>query len=141
MSMEWIRHDHRLDVELAVALEVGARGLSRARSHRQMEDAITFNLRLWRAIRALALRWPSLCDREVLVDTADHVATMLVVDAAPCPDPRDMAFVAGRNLALARDLAGEVASEVTLGRLIDEWTASGMRSFEHWLLGRFALAA
>lgn len=135
MTAVWTRPGNRLDVELAVALELGALHFTRAHSPRQLEQAISFNLRLWRAIRRLVLVRPDLCEREALADTADHVATMLVVDAAPCPDPRDLAFIAGRNTALARDLAGRSATERALADLMGSWEG-GPRGFDRWLIER-----
>ncbi|MGE5548604.1 MAG: hypothetical protein ACM33T_16990 [Solirubrobacterales bacterium] len=138
MSVQWIRHDHRLDVELAVAFDTAGRLLTRARSPRQLDQAIVFNLRLWREVRRLAERCPTLADRDELADAADHVATMLVVDASPCPDPRDIAFVAGRNLALAGDLAGTTAAARCRDALLAEWGRGGGHQFEEWLLARLA---
>lgn len=137
MSVQWIRRSHRLDMDLAIALEAGANLLVRAKSARQLDEAVSFNLRLWRAIRGLALRSPSLSEREVLADTADHVAAMLALDAHPCVDPRDMAFVAGRNMALAADLADPAAAQRGRDALVAEWAAEGGRHrFEGWLLHR-----
>lgn len=141
MSVLWIRRDHRLDMDLAVGLEAGANLLVRAKSARQLDEAVSFNLRLWRAIRATALRCPSMGEREFLVDTADHVAAMLALDAFPCVDPRDMAFVAGRNMALAADLAAPQASECYRDALVAEWAGqTKVRQFEHWLLERLPRA-
>lgn len=136
MNVQWHGHGHRLDVELAIALEAAWRRLVAARSPRQLESAILFNLRLWRAVRALAEMRPDLGDGDGLVDTADHIATMLVIDASPCPDPRDVAFVAGRNLSLARGLAGEVAAARIGAELMAEWAATSTAVFDEWLLQR-----
>lgn len=136
MNVQWIRRDQRLDVELAVALDKGADLLVRARSARQMDEAVVYNLRLWRAIRVLSRQCPGLNDREVLGDTADHVASLLAVEAHP--DPRDLAFVAGRNLSLAEDLAGSSAKDVGRDSMLAQWAgeAGGGQRFETWLLGR-----
>jgi hypothetical protein len=139
MNAPWTRQDYRLDVELSVALDLAARHLTQARSNRQLDHAVTFNLRLWRLVRRLAEVCPSLIERDMLVDAADHVAMMLVVDAHPCPDPRDLAFIAGRNLSLARDLAGQVAADCGLGDLLARWSDAGAGpGFEPWLLDRLA---
>lgn len=139
MNVQWIRRDQRLDIELGVALEVGADLLVRARSARQLDEAVIYNLRLWRAIRELSQRCPSLNDGELLGDTANHVAILLAVDADPIPDPRDISFVAGRNFSLAGDLAGSVALENGRHALMAEWAAEpGRFRFETWLLARMA---
>lgn len=141
MNVQWIRRDHRLDIELGVALEVGGGMLVKARSARQLDDAIVYNLRLWRAIRGLSQRCPGLNDREVLADTADHIASLLAVEPDPLPDPRDVAFVAGRNLSLAGDLAGSAALESGRDSLLAQWAAEPGRSrFDAWLLARLTCA-
>lgn len=141
MNVQWIRRDHRLDIELGVALELGGGLLVKARSAGQLDDAIIFNLRLWRAIRVLSQRCPSLNDRELLADTADHIASLLAVEAEPLPDPRDVAFVAGRNLSLASDLAGSAALESGRDALLAQWAAEpGRCRFDAWLLARLSCA-
>jgi hypothetical protein len=138
MTALWSRPGNRLDLELAVAFELAALHLTRAHSPRQLDQAISFNLHLWRTVRRLVPVRPELCEREMLSDTADHVATMLVVDASPCPDPRDLAFIAGRNTALARDLAGRAVTERMLAELLEAWNAADPRGrrFERWLTER-----
>lgn len=139
MNVQWIRRDHRLDIELGVALEVGGDLLVRARSARQLDEAVIYNLRLWRTIREMSQRCPGLNDRELLSDTANHVAILLAVDADPVPDPRDISFVAGRNFSLAGDLAGAAALVNGRQTLLAQWASEPGRSrFEDWLLGRMA---
>lgn len=141
MSVQWLRHDNRIDVELAVALEHGWRLIVQARAPRQVDRAVAYNLRLWRIVRSLAQRCPSLNDRESLIDTADHIATMLVADIGSCPDSRDLSFIAGRNLSLARDMAGDRAADLSRDALLAEWGRSSSDRFETWLLGRLDRAA
>ncbi|MBC7906655.1 MAG: hypothetical protein H7Y60_07910 [Rhodospirillaceae bacterium] len=142
MSVQWIRRDHRLDMDLAIGLETGANLLVRAKSARQLDEAVTFNLRLWRGIRAVALCCPGMGEREFLIGTADHVASMLALDAYPSVDPRDMAFVAGRNMALAGDLAAAQVAERYRDSLVAEWAAqNGPHRFEAWLLERLQRAS
>lgn len=138
MSVQWIRRDHRLDMLLAVCLDAGANLLVRAKSERQLDEAVSYNLRLWRLIRELARarsHWP---ERDMLIHVADHVAALLALDAQPCVDPRDMAFVAGRNLSLSCDLAGGGgAPEHGRDLMVAEWADAGSGDkFEGWLLGR-----
>ncbi|MGE5503290.1 MAG: hypothetical protein ACM31L_02595 [Actinomycetota bacterium] len=138
MTAIWNRPGGRLDAELAVALDATARCLVRARSPRQLEQAVVYTLRLWRAVRRLAPAHPDPDRRELLRDTADHVATMLVLDPRPCPDPRDLAFIAGRCLSLAEHLAGPSAMAGARAALLGRWAADDRHdSFEEWLLGRF----
>lgn len=141
MSVQWIRRDHRLDLVLAVCLDAGANLLVRAKSDRQLDEAVCFNLRLWRSIRELARARPFWPEGEMLTHVADHVATLLALDACPCVDPRDMAFVAGRNMSLASDLAGGALPERGRDHLVAEWAGSSSSArFESWLLDRLAHA-
>lgn len=137
MSVQWIRRDHRLDMILATCLEAAAALLMRAKSARQLEEAVSYNLRLWRRIRALVLERPHLAEYENLLDIADHVAALLAVDACPCVDPRDMAFVAGRNMALASDLIQSQSPEQARDAQVAEWAASESRcGYESWIMQR-----
>lgn len=136
MSVQWTRHGHKLDATLSVAFEMGHRRLVAARSPAQLDQAITYNLRLWRTARRLAERGNGVSAREDVTDTADLVATLLVVDAAPLPDPRDVDFIAGRDLAIARELAAGSAADRARDTLIAEWSASGRGRFEDWLLAK-----
>lgn len=138
MSVQWIGHGRRLDIEASVALEQGWRQLVQARSPQQLDSAIVYNLRLWRTLRDLALAHPVLNVGESLEETADHVATMLVLDASPNPDPRDVAFVAGRDLAVANDLLPPPVRARARDGMISEWSASDGGRFEEWLLDRLA---
>jgi hypothetical protein len=137
MNVQWIRRDHRLDIELGVALGLGGDMLVKARTARQLDEAIVYNLRLWRSVRMLSQCCPGLNDREILADTADHIASMLAVGADPSPDPRDVSFVAGRNFSLAGDLAGAAALENGRDSMLALWAAEpGKARFDSWLLGR-----
>lgn len=140
MSVQWIRRDHRLDVLLAVCLDAGANLLVRAKSGRQLDESVSFNLRLWRLIRELAYQRPLWPEREAMIHVADHVASLLALDACPCVDPRDMAFVAGRNLSLSCELSGVAAPEHIRDQLVAEWAGSASSAkFERWLLDRLQL--
>ncbi|HTH16449.1 MAG TPA: hypothetical protein VL974_07335 [Magnetospirillum sp.] len=135
MSMEWTRRGDRRAMELSVGLEAAANLLMRAKSARQLDEAVSYNLRLWRTIRNLTEEKPYLVECELLAGTADHVAALLALDAHPCVDPRDLSFVAGRNLALAADLARPETVERSRDALVAEWAHSdARRGFELWLL-------
>jgi hypothetical protein len=141
MSVQWIRRDHRLDMLLAVCLDAGANLLVRAKSERQLDEAVSYNLRLWRQIRETArlrAHWP---ERDMLIHVADHVAALLALDACPCVDLRDIAFVAGRNLSLAGELAGAAGPENGRDHFVAEWAeANSTDKFEPWLLDRLVSA-
>lgn len=142
MSVQWIRRDHRLDVLLAVCLDAGANLLVRAKSERQLDEAVSFNLRLWRQVREMAAARPHWPERDMLMHVGDHVAALLALDACPCVDPRDLAFVAGRNLSLSCDLAGGMGPEHGRDLLVAEWAGCGAADkFEIWLLRRLTNAA
>jgi len=127
---------------LAVCLDVAGGLLVRAKSARQLDEAVSYNLRLWRIIRIIACdhhAWP---ERDMLIHVADHVAAMLALDACPCVDPRDLAFVAGRNMSLACDLAAPTPLERGRDLLVAQWASSDTPlSLEAWLLEQVALAA
>ncbi|HLO76029.1 MAG TPA: hypothetical protein VK196_06185 [Magnetospirillum sp.] len=137
MSVQWIRRDHRQDMVLAVCLDAAANLLMRAKSDRQLEEAVSYNLRLWRIIREMARERPLWPDGDMLSHVADHVASLLALDACPCVDPRDMAFVAGRNMSLSCDLAGGGQPDHYRDRLVAEWAGSHSSArFETWMLER-----
>lgn len=140
MSVQWIRRDHRLEVVLAVCLDVAGNLLLRAKSERQLDEAVNYNLRLWRAIREMVRDRPHWPECDLLVHVADHVASMLALDASPCVDPRDLAFVSGRNMSLACEMM--VGAPLEYGRdvLVADWAAAGSPlRFEVWLLDRLAV--
>lgn len=139
MSVQWLRRDHRQDMLLAVCLDAGANLLVRAKSEKQLDEAVCYNLRLWRRIRELACDRPHWPECEMLVEVADHVASLLALDAHPCVDPRDVAFVAGRNYALSCDMASGASPETNRDMMVAEWADAGSGDrFEHWLLDRLA---
>jgi len=139
MTIHWMPKSTCRDSELAVGLNACADLLLRASSLTQMEEAVKANLRLWRSIRERCLRNPHFREAEELIDSADHIASMLAADSRSEPQPRDIAFVAGRNMALASDLAPDNEVETVRLALMREWSAEGGRAgFEAWLLGRIA---
>lgn len=137
MSVQWLRRDHRQDMLLAICLDAGANLLVRAKSEKQLDEAVSYNLRLWRHIRELACALPHWPEREMLVEVADHVASLLALDAHPCVDPRDLAFVAGRNMSLSCDMASGASPENCRDSMVAEWVhMGGGEKFEQWLLAR-----
>jgi hypothetical protein len=142
MTIHWGRPDPRQDVELAVALNSCADLLLKARTEEQVDEAIRANLRLWRSIRERCLRNPAFREAEELIDSADHVTTLLAAETHAIPHPRDVAFVAGRNMALASELADDARIEDGRLGLLRQWSTDEKRQrFESWLLGRIAVTS
>ncbi len=125
----WIANGSRLDVELAVALEIAALRIGRAATAAEREAALAYNLRLWRAIRHLAAGAPEVEDRDGLAATA-----------ALAEHGCDGALLAERNVAHARQLAGRAATQGALGSLLEHWgrhrRAEASAEFSRWLLDR-----
>lgn len=139
MTIHWMPGSVRRDAELAVALNACADQLLRATAVTQMEEAVRANLRLWRSIRERCLRNPTFREADELVDSADHVASLLAAESRIEPHPRDIAFVAGRNMALASDLAEDADIETARLALMREWSSeAGRARFESWLIGRIS---
>ncbi|OAN44349.1 hypothetical protein [Magnetospirillum moscoviense] len=139
MTIHWMPRNASRDAELAVALNACADQLLRASTQGQLEEAVFANLRLWRSIRELCLRNPAFREADELIDSADHVASLLAAQGQLEPHPRDIAFVAGRNMALAGDLAEEQGVETARLALMRDWSVEGGRTrFESWLIGRIS---
>jgi len=142
MTIQWRPRVGREDLELAVALNACADLLLRAQTNAQMDEAVRANLRLWRTIRERCMQHPLDYDADELMDSADHVAALLAAEYQSTPHPRDIAFVAGRNLALAGDFGADADVQGRFAHLMRQWSESGDRArFENWLLHRVALAA
>lgn len=128
----WILAGVRVDIELAVALEVGVSRLGRVESDR----AVAFNRDLWRLVRNLAATAPEQQDRDGLASAAARLAN------------GNRGDFDGPNRFYAGRLAGRAATTGTLRRLMDDWrvdlNASPNAMFGAWLLarlGRLAIAA
>lgn len=125
----WIRQGMRLDVELAVALEVATLRLTQAVTGAERAAALTFNRTLWRSIHNLAATAPDMSDRDGLLAGAATVAS--------ADDP---ARVADCNTAHARILAAKSATQGGLKRMIEDWRHHRAQQpeaeFGHWLLSR-----
>jgi len=125
----WIANGSRLDVELAVALEIAALRMARSNTAAEREAALAYNLRLWRSIRQLAAGAPDVEDREGLAATAGLVE-----------GERDGAVLAERNVVHAGKLAGRAATHGALRRLLEQWSqhrrTDASAEFSRWLLDR-----
>jgi len=119
----------RLDIEIAVAMEIGTVRLQRAAGLAAREAAVAYNLDLWRTIRQLAATAPLGGDHAALQDSAAMVANR------PTPE-----VLAERNRAHTRSLAASGATHGTLRRLLDEWRShlgdAPKAEFSRWLLDR-----
>ena len=117
-----------LSVELTVALEIGTILLDSATGPDAREQALVYNLSLWRCIASMAAGRPDLADCGGLARSASEVA------AARC---RDMLME--RNRRHARMLATRFLPGA-LGRLLDDWRAcrrgSQAVAFAAWMLDR-----
>lgn len=124
----WIKQGMRLDVELAVALEVATLRLTQAVTGAQRAEALSFNRALWQGIQNLAATAPDMGDRDGLLAGAATVAS--------ADDP---ARVADCNTAYARILAAKSAKGA-LKRMIEDWrhhrTSQPEAEFGNWLLSR-----
>lgn len=125
----WVANGSRLDVELAVALEIAALRIGRAATSAERDEALAYNLRLWRAIRQLAAGAPEVEDREGLVATARLAE-----------GESDGGLLAGRNIAHAHALAGRAATQGALRCLLEQWgrhrRTAPAAEFSRWLLDR-----
>lgn len=129
----WILAGVRVDIELAVAFEVGVLELSRADTAAELDLAVAFNRDLWRLVGSIAATTPDPDDRAQLSAAAGRLVEGWSAD-----------FVEA-NRRFARLLAGRVSSAGTLRGLMEEWR--GFRALEPraefgaWLLGRMVCVA
>lgn len=125
----WIMRGMRLDVELAVALEVGSLRLTQAVTGAQRDEAFDFNRTLWRTIHRLAATAPELKERD-----------NLLAAAATAASATDAAQITACNAANARALAAKAATQGALKRMIEDWRHHRSHhpeaEFGHWLLAR-----
>lgn len=129
----WTLAGIRVDIELAVALEVGVLELSRADTAAELDLAIAFNRDLWRLVGSIAVTAPRADDRSQL-----GAAAVRLADGWP-------ADFTEANRRFAGLLAGRVSSAGTLRGLMDEWRGVRMAQpdlqFGAWLLGRMVCVA
>lgn len=119
----------RLEIALAVALEIGKLRLEMAEAVAERRAAMEFNQGLWRCVRRLAAKLPDPTERACISDAADAVE-------AAWGDP---AAVTARNLDLARSLAGRSPTDGALRRLLEDWgryrCSAPDAEFASWLVG------
>lgn len=129
----WILAGIRVDIELAVALEVAVIELTRAESQAEHEQAMAFNRDLWRLVGTLAATAPNAEDCTELRATAARMVEGCAADFTET------------NRRFARLLAGRVTSAGSLRGMMDEWRTFRLTQphaeFGGWLLGRMLCLA
>lgn len=128
----WILAGIRVDIELAVALEVGLLSLTRAESPTERDRALAYNRDLWVLVDRLAATAP-LQDRAGLGAAAARLARGQLADFAEI------------NRKYAGLLAGRAATTGSLRQLLSDWrdylNANTQAVFGAWLLNRFGRLA
>lgn len=117
-----------IDVELAVALEVGLTRVERAEQFGGMAEALAFNRELWRVVGFLAQGAKLQRCRDELRDTALAVAQGRV---------EHFALI---NRRFAGLFAAQPEAYGAMGAMLTDWRAfrrvSAKAEFSQWLLGR-----
>lgn len=131
----WTREGVRLDIALAVVMEVAVLQLDRADSADERDAAVAFNARLWQVVGDLADDAPVAEDRVALRNTA-----ALIVAGG-----RRLDQLIELNRCFARLLAGRAATDGALGLIMARWRTArqdgAASEFGPWLvdlLGGFA---
>lgn len=124
----WTNHGVRLDIALAVVMEVAVLHLNRAETEVERHQAVTFNNQLWRVVAALAPTAPLAEDRTALSSTAALIAA----------GGRRIDQLIELDRCFARLLAGRAATDGALGVILDRWRAARRAGtdleFGPWLL-------
>lgn len=124
----WTNDGIRLDIALAVVMEVSVLELTRADTDADRRRAQGFNSRLWRVVAALAPSAPLSEDRVSL----RNAAAMVVGGGCSMDKLQQM------NRDFARLLAGRAATDGALGHILDCWRSARRAGteleFGPWLL-------
>lgn len=127
----WTSNGERLDIELAVALEIATQRLSTAETAAEHAAALLFNRLLWQTIRRVAATAPLLEDREALLSAAHAIDDLAGADETA---------LGAVNRRHARTLAGRAATNGALGRILAAWNLyraeDADAEFGSWLLER-----
>lgn len=130
----WTRRGMRLDIEVAVALELGKARMDKAASGFEREQALAFNRQLWAAIGDLAVTLPA----------AEGGAGLIAAARAVAAGTLDPVGLITLNVRQASLLAGRAATQGALKRLLEDWhahrRADNAAEFGLWLLGRIEQA-
>lgn len=128
----WMKYGVRLDIALAVVMEVAVLELNSAETEAERCVALAFNDRLWRVAQGLAPEAPLVEDRVALRNTAALVLA----------GGRRVDQLAELNRCFARLLAGRAATDGALGQILDRWRAARRDGtdleFGPWLLEMLA---
>lgn len=128
----WTKYGVRLDIALAVVMEVAVLELSRAETEAARAVATAFNAELWRVVDDLAPQAPLAEDRVALRNTA----------AVVLAGGRRLDQLAELNRCFARLLAGRAATDGGLSHILDRWRAARRggtdQEFGPWLLDLMA---
>lgn len=124
----WTKHGVRLDIALAVVMEVAVLHLQRAETDAQRDKAQAFNSQLWRVAAALAPTAPLNEDCVSIQNTAALIAA----------GGRRIDQLIELDRCFARLLAGRAATDGALGQILDRWRAARRAGtdmeFGPWLL-------
>lgn len=124
----WTQYGVRLDIALAVVMEVSVLQLDRAENVESRKQAVSFNEYLWRVVADLAPGAPLAEDRVALANTAAVIAA----------GGRSIEQLVELNRCFARLLAGRAATAGALGQILDRWRAAQRAGttleFGPWLL-------
>lgn len=124
----WSQYGVRIDIALAVVMEVAVLHLSRAETDAAKADGVAFNDALWRVVDALAPGAPLAEDRVAL-----HNAAAVILAGG-----RRLDQLVELNRCFARLLAGRAATDGALGHILDRWRAARRAGtdleFGPWLL-------
>ncbi|MDA8231555.1 MAG: hypothetical protein M0006_09475 [Magnetospirillum sp.] len=125
----WTARGSRLDIEVAVALEIATLRLKSAERQCERQDALAYSAQLWRIISRFASMAPVGELGERLMASADIIAGSIDPDV----------FVR-HNTAHAQMLGGRAATNGALRRLLDDWNrhrgATMGADFASWILDR-----
>lgn len=124
----WIKDGTRLDIALAVVMEVSVLELHRAETEAARAAATAFNAELWRVVDALAPEAPLAEDRSALANAAALILA----------GGRRVDQLIELNRCFARLLAGRAATDGALGQILARWKAARQvgveMEFGPWLL-------
>lgn len=128
----WMKYGVRLDIALAVVMEVAVLELDTAETEAERGAALAFNNRLWRVAQGLAPEAPLVEDGVALRNTAALVLA----------GGRRIDQLVELNRCFARLLAGRAATDGALGQILDRWRGARRDGtdleFGPWLLEMLA---
>lgn len=128
----WTAQGIRLDIALAVVMEVAVLQMNRAATAPDRDNALAFNEELWQVAARLAPAAPVPEDRDALV-AAGRIVTS---------GGKGIEQLAEINRRFAGLLAGRAATDGALGNILERWRAARRDGtdleFGPWLLTQLA---